>query len=242
MALVKGPMTRPPSTLKAATPFRFYTSFVLEEATGLRATTLPTLARLIRNVPEGCIYHHTHYFLLSHHYLTPEPANDFAYWVSEVLGEEPLGERLASIDTLEHSTLHSLREALAGTIEAYLGNDPTARLKFVSDGEAFFFIKSVHLIMPTSYEVSTLPEFAHALSQISIRSLYFHVFDARLRVGRRSNDFAMWLEEQLGLRELAERVATLDPYAHTLETLRSLLLSLIQDELSRQPTGHVESQ
>ena len=48
MALVKGPMTRPPSTLKTATSFRFYTSFVLEEATGLRATTLPTLARLIR--------------------------------------------------------------------------------------------------------------------------------------------------------------------------------------------------
>src|SRR3990167_3016973 len=101
-------------------PFRFFTSLVLQESTGLRASTLPVLVKLLREVPEACIYYHTHQFLLQHHYLSPEPTNDFAYWVAEILGEEPLGELLDSIDIMEHASLQSLREALAGTIERYL--------------------------------------------------------------------------------------------------------------------------
>lgn len=223
---------------EAGTPFRFFTSFVLQEATGLRAATLPQLAALLRKVPEGCIYYHTHYFLLSHHYLIPEPPNDFAYWVAEILGEGRLGEWLASIDTMEHATLQSLREAFASTIERYLDQTPSAQLKFASEGEEFFFVKSVHVIMPTAHQVSTLAGFAQALSQISIHSLYFHMFDARLRLGQSTNDFAIWFEEQLGLGPLAEQVAQLDPYARTLESLRTMLLAMVQQELDRQGTSH----
>jgi hypothetical protein len=215
----------------AAKSFRFYTSLVLQESTGLRAATLPTLAKLLRSVPASSIYHHTHYFLLQHHYLTPEPTNDFAYWTSEVLGEEGLGERLAGIDTLEHASLRSLREALAGTVERYLKEHPEARLKFVSPGEEFFFVKSVHVVMPTPYAASTLAQFADALQCVSVNTLYFHIFDARLRLGRPTNDFALWIAEQLGLRQLSENVARLDPYAHTLETIRGLLLCLVRQEL-----------
>jgi len=113
--------------------FRFHTSLILQESTGLRAATLPTLLKLLRAVPESSIYHHTHHFLLQHHYLTPEPSNDFAYWVSEVLGEQALGERLAGMDILAHPTLQSLREALVGMIEEYLSRTPTARLRFASE-------------------------------------------------------------------------------------------------------------
>ena len=223
---------------RAPEPFRFFTSLILQESTGLRAATLPTLVKLLRTVPESSIYHHTHQFLLQHHYLTPEPSNDVAYWVSEVLGEEALGERLASIDILAHATLQSLLEALVGAIEDYLSDNPIARLKFVSEGEEFFFVKSRHVIMPTRYTVSTLTEFSQALLQVSLHSLYFHVFDARLRLGRPTNDFAIWLGEQLRLKELAENVASLDSYAHTLEALRLLLTSLIQQALDRQGTAH----
>jgi hypothetical protein len=158
--------------------------------------------------------------------------------VTEVLGEERLGELLAGIDIMEHSTLRSLRDALAGTIEDYLNSTPAAKLRFASEGEEFFFVKSVHVVMPTAHHASTLAEFAEALSRVSIHSLYFHVFDARLRVGRSTNDFAIWLDEHLGLKELAGNVANLDPYAHTLETIRSLMLSLVKQELNRQGTTH----
>ena len=223
-----------PQAAAAPQPFRFYTSLVLQESTGLRASTLSTLAKLLRTVPDSCIYHHTHHFLLQHHYLTPEPTNDFAYWVTEVFGEEPLGELLASIDIMEYASLQELRGVLAGTIEQYLNEFPGARFKFVSQGQEFFFIKSVHVVMPIPYTASTLAEFAQILERISIRSLYYHVFDSRLRLGHPTNDFSMWLTEQLGLKALGEHVSRLDPYVHTLEALRALLLSLIRQELDRR--------
>jgi hypothetical protein len=220
------------SPSKMPQPFRFSTSLILQESTGLRAATLPTLAKLLRDVPDSSIYYHTHHFLLQHHYLTPEPTNDFAYWVRQVLGEQAIGEVLASIDIMEHASLKSLREALAGSIEKYLRLHPAARLKFVSPGEEFFFVKSVHVIMPTPYEASTLAQFFEALHHVSVRSLYFHIFDARLRLGRQTNDFALWVTEQLGLTKLGEHIAHLDPYLHTLDALRSILLSLIREELT----------
>ena len=71
---------------RAAEPFRFYTRLHLTELTGLRAAGLVQLVRLLKSVPGGSIYYHTHRFLQQHQYLSPEPPNDFAYWVREILG------------------------------------------------------------------------------------------------------------------------------------------------------------
>lgn len=215
---------------RAQAPFKFHTSFILQEATGLRAATLPQLVERLREVPVGCIYHHTHYFLLAHHYLTPEPTNDFAYWIGEVLAEERLGEQLATIDILQYGSLDDLRRVMIAAIERYLEQYPLARFKFASDGEEFFFVKSIHLILPTRHQAWTLQEFAQAIQHVSAHALYYHIFDARLRLGRPTNDFAVWLE-QLGASDLAKEIGALDPYAHTMEALRSTLVSLIQPYL-----------
>ncbi len=84
-------------SIRAKEGFRFYTRLHLSELTGLRASTLSQLAGLIKEVPGSCIYHHTHRFLQQHQYLSPEPPNDFAYWVTNVLQEDRLGEQLAAI-------------------------------------------------------------------------------------------------------------------------------------------------
>jgi len=220
-------------------PFHFHTSLILQESTGVRASTLPELVKCLREVPESSIYHHTHHFLLQHHYLTPEPSNDFIYWVIEVLGEEILGERLTGIDTIDYFSLDSLRATLIKVIEDHLRRYPTARLKFATEGEEFFFVKSVNVVMPTPYHTESLEEFAGALEDVSIRSLYFHIFDARLRLGAPTNDFAKWIHEQLGLEPLAQDIAELDPYAHTLEALRAMLISLVRRELTRREASRV---
>jgi len=116
--------------VKAKEPFRFFTRLNLSELTGFRAVTLGQLAGLIKTVSGSCIYHHTHRFLQQHQYLSPEPPNDFAFWVSQVLGEEELGEKLASIDTIQFSTIRGLREEIAGTIDAYLEKHSIAKIKF----------------------------------------------------------------------------------------------------------------
>jgi hypothetical protein len=200
--------------------------------TGLRATTLGQLLALIKEVPGSCVYHHTHRFLQQHQYLSPEPPNDFAYWVTDILGEDELGEKLASIDTMQYPTIRSLRDKIAQTIEQYLNDSSFAKLKFARSGEEFHFIKSVSFILPTNYIVYDLKEFAGVLKKITIDSIYFHIFEARLRLEKPTNDFSFWIENSLGDKELADDISGFDPYTRTLEDLRKTLIRIIERRIS----------
>lgn len=219
------------NSTQAKEPFRFYTRLTLSELTGLKATTLKDLAALIRVVPDACIYHHTHRFLQQHQYLSPEPPNDFAYWVSNVLSEKELGERLSSIDTIQFGTISALRDKIAGTIEDYLEEDEDASSRFASHGEAFHFIKSVSFIMPTDYAVSDLKAFADILGKITIDSIYFHIFEARLRLGKGENDFSNWIRNSLDDKKLADEISRLDPYVCPLEELRMKVIRLVEKRI-----------
>lgn len=218
--------------IRAKEPFKFHTRLHLSELTGLRASTLSQLLGLIKEVPGSCIYHHTHRFLQQHQYLSPEPPNDFAYWVSAVLGENELGERLASIDTVQFSNIRSLREKIIETIEDYLKNNSLAKLRFASEGEEFHFIKSVSFVLSTKYVVGDLAEFLEILKKITIDSIYFHIFEARLRLERQTNDFSHWIETSVGDKELADKISRLDPYTRTLEDLRNTLIGIIERSIS----------
>src|SRR3989338_4531989 len=217
--------------IKAVEPFRFYTRLHLSELTGLRASNLSQLLNIVKRVPGSCIYHHTHRFLQQHQYLSPEPPNDFAYWVSKVLGEDELGERLASIDTVQFSTIRLLRDKIAATIDDYLKNNLSAKLKFAVEGEEFYFIKSVSFVLPTNYTAYNLREFADILKNITVDSLYFHIFESRLRLGKKTNDFSNWIETSIGDKELADKVAMLDPYTQTLEDLRKAIIRIVERKL-----------
>jgi len=214
--------------IKAKEPFRFCTRLHLSELTGLRATTLGQLLAFVKEVPGSCIYHHTHRFLQQHQYLSPEPPNDFAYWVTDILGEDELGERLVSIDTIQYPTIRDLREKIASTIEDYLENTPLAKLKFARSGEEFHFIKSVSFILPTTYMAYDLKEFTGILKKITIDSIYFHIFEARLRLEKLTNDFAFWIENSLGDRKLANSISSFDPYTSTLEDLRNKIIQIVE--------------
>ncbi len=111
---------------KAKTPFQFYTRCHLTELIGLKASTLDELLQLLRTVPGSSIYHHTHRYLQQHQFLSPEPPNDFAYWVREILGEDELGELLGSVDTVQFQNIRSLREKFISIIELYLKKNPKA--------------------------------------------------------------------------------------------------------------------
>lgn len=209
-------------------PFKFYTRLHLSELTGLRATTLGQLSELIKQVPDSCIYHHTHRFLQQHQYLSPEPPNDFAYWVTEVLGEDELGERLASIDTVQFSSIEDIRDKFIETIDAYLASHPLAKLRFAREGEEFHFIKSVSFILFTNYTARDLKEFVDILSRVTIDSIYFHIFESRLRLKKGANDFSNWIETSLGDKPLAVAISKLDPYTYTLEELRRTVIEIIR--------------
>jgi len=216
---------------RAAEPFRFYTRLHLTELTGLRAANLVQLVRLLKSVPGGSIYYHTHRFLQQHQYLSPEPPNDFAYWVREILGEEELGERLASIDIIQFSTIRNLREEIIGAIEMYLVEHPEAKMRFAREGGELHFKKSVSFILPTQHVSYDLREFVEILKRITIDSIYFHIFEARLRLEKKTNDFSNWIKNSIGNKALALSIARLDPYVYTMEDLRRTITDLIEREI-----------
>lgn len=215
---------------EAKSPFRFYSRTHLKELTGLKARNLKELADILKQTPDSVVYYHTHHFLEEHHYLTPEPANDFALWVTDALGDEVMGERLASIDAFDFPTLGALRERIVGVIEEHLNVEPVhgGGHRDAPEGREFYFTKSVSIILPTPYVAHDLREFVEALRKLSVGSLYFHIFESRLRLGKVTNDFSVWLEDSLGEAELGDKIARLDPYGYTMEGLRSQLIQLIE--------------
>ena len=216
---------------KAKEPFRFFSRVHLTELTGLKAKNLKDLVEVLKNAPDSIMYYHTHHFLEEHHYLTPEPANDFAVWVTDALGDEVLGEKLANIDAFDFSTLSALRERIVNVIEEYMSLEP--ELRTAQSGREFYFMKSISIILSTPYEARDLIEFVEVLRKLSLSSLYFHIFESRLRLGKVTNDFSMWLESSLGEPELAGEIAKVDPYSYTLEGTRSLLIQLTEKRIKQ---------
>ena len=219
------------SLATAKNAFRFYTRLHLQELTGLKAFTLPQLLELARHVPESCIYHHTHRFLQQHMAWSPEPPNDFAYWAAEALGDNVLSERLASIDIIQCPTIKALRKKIVSTMESYLQENPLLEKKSASEEGAFHFIRSVSFVLPTDYEVFDLQQFAEGLKKVTVDSIYFHIFEARLRTEKKTNDFSAWMETSLGEKALADAIARLDPYTQTLADLRKAILRVIEKRM-----------
>jgi hypothetical protein len=205
-------------------PFYFQSELHLVRLLGVKAKNPAELLEQIRHVPSSSIFYHTHRFLAEHHYLTPEPPNDFAYWVSNILGLDALGERLASLDIIRFVEIEELRNAFIKILNDYISN---GRYYFDCEtGEEFHFMGCFTVIMKTPHVAHTLQEFIEIIQKISINSLYFHVFEARMRLGR-GNDFSFWFKD-LGLDRLAREISQLDPYTITLEGLREKIIKKVK--------------
>jgi hypothetical protein len=205
-------------------PFAFFTERRLVSLTGLRATTLDQLLALLREVPGSAIFYHTHHVFLSHHFETPRFSNDFALWVSEALQEEALGEQLAAIDLLSFTSIRDLREEIIRVIE----DRPApgrSQLRESPPGDEFHFCRSKSFIMSTGLIAANPREFFEMLPHVSNVSLFFHFFEARLRLGRPTNDFSQWLSWR-GEPTLARAIDALDPYRMTLDDLRARMIAL----------------
>lgn len=211
--------------------FRFYARFHLRVLTGLKASNIEELLALIKDVPGSSIYYHTHHFLQQHKYTSPEPPNDFAYWIAGALNEEVLAEKVASIDTIRYKSIRLLREEIVKIIEGYIEENPKAKSRFSSPDKAFHFIKSESFILPTPYVAKDLSDFLEIVKKISLDSIYFHIFEARLRLDKETNDFSFWLGTSLMEVDLAEKITSLDPYTYTMEDLRRKLIQLIEERI-----------
>lgn len=210
-------------------PFRFYARMLLPELTGIKASDLGGMLSILKQIDPSAIYHHTHRFIQQHQYLTPEPPNDFAQWITGTLGEYKLGEKLDSINTIDFSTISSLRSKIVSVIGSYVEENPASLERKAHPGEEFHFVKSVSFIFPTRYEAGNLDEFSKILEKVTISSIYFHMFEARLRLEKGNNDFSFWIENDIGKKDIAKKISGLDPYTYTLEELRKKIIRIINE-------------
>lgn len=212
---------------KEKNPFYFFTHLELRESTGLRARNARELVNIIKDVPGSVIYYHTHVYLQQHQFLSPEPPNAFAYWVTKALGEDVLGERLGSIDIYQFNTIRGLREKIIEVIEGYLFD--AKEIRNAPPGKEFDFTKSRSFVLPTPYVAHNLKDMAEVLERVSIRSIDFHIFNVRLRLERGINDFSNWVNTTLGYPDLASQLENFDPYTYTLEGLRKHIIGIIKN-------------
>jgi hypothetical protein len=206
-------------------PFEFKSRLNLVELLGVKARNIQELRQEMYSVPGSSIYHHTHRFLQQHHYLYPEPPNDFAFWIRNALAMDDLAEQLASIDTVGFHRIEDIRTRLLMILDQW-DESGKAHSRTCNEGEEFHFMSSRTFVLPTSLQASNLEEFSDCLRRISIDSIYYHIFEAKLRLEKDENDFSLWFAGS-GFEELAKKIRRLDPYTITMDGLRKKILHLV---------------
>lgn len=204
--------------------FKFYSEYNLPVLLGKKATNIYELMDGIKSIPPASIYYHTHKFLKQHHYLVPEPPNDFAYWIRNVLIQPKLGEMIASINIAEYNNLEDLRNKM---IEIFENHDRNGYGINCQEGFEFQFMSCKTFWFKNKYEAANLKELTDILHKIDISTFYVNIFGTKLRQGKFKNDFAEWFDS-IGEKELSEKTSNIDPYTLTLEGLRKQILNLIQ--------------
>lgn len=212
-------------------PFQFVTASYITRIGNDKAITIEELASGLERSSDASIFYHTFQSLSRHHFLTEGFSNDFAQWVLASCNRPEVAERLAGIDIRDYLSLAELRSDLLRIAVAYCAENPVyARQEAF---EPFFFCETIEVALPLGVTANTLEEFRAGLEKLSHASFHYHFIASRLRVHLRTNDFSNWLENSMGLKDLAQQINRVDIYTNTLDSARAKLLALVDKEVTR---------
>jgi hypothetical protein len=219
-----------PSQRTPDRPFYFNTSESLVRIGRHKASTLSELLQALHECPDGSIFQHTFRTLQEHHFIRQGFSNDFAHWSLSACHEPILAEQLASIDVREFTEIKGLRERMIEIVDEFLQGHsaPGSRVAH----EPFYFCASDIVVLPTPFVPDSLSGFLDALQQVSVHSIHHHFIEARLRLKRMSNDFSQWLEEEMGLPDVAQAVERIDIYTNTMEGVRQQIARIVRRVLN----------
>lgn len=210
-------------------PFEFRQCINILKSTGKKAKNLRELKDFIATVSDECIFHHTYQFFLKVHIL--DYTNDFAFWAGENLEERALSEQLSNIDPYDFKNINDLRNEIIRVILEYLEKFPEPREAL--PGEEFYFNETNTLIFPVGIRARNLAEFLTAIKHIDADSIYYHFYEARIRLGGGVDDFSRWIEDVFGKTKLAEKIRSIDPFMHNIEGIREHLVEAIEEEVRK---------
>ncbi|HVP80907.1 MAG TPA: DUF5752 family protein [Thermodesulfobacteriota bacterium] len=210
-------------------PFEFRECISIMKSTGRKAKTLRELRDLIATISDESLYHHTYQYYLKRQIL--EYNNDFAHWAGEGLEESALSEYFSNIDPFLFKDIDGLRKALLKVIDDYLERFPEPREAMA--GNEFYFKEAIILLFPAGLRANNLAEFLIGIKYIDLPSIFYHFYEARVRLGNGIDDFSKWVEEALGRKDLAARIRAIDLLMHTLDGIREHLVEMLEEEVRK---------
>jgi hypothetical protein len=214
---------------KEVEPFEFKQCVIVQKATGKSAKNLRELRDLLGSVSAESIFHHTCQYFLSGHIL--EYTNDFGHWAAESLGEKALSEHLSNIDPYSYSDIEAFRRELLKAVDSRLDTPPEPRDAMA--GDEFFFGEAITLIFPARIKARNLAEFLIGIRYVDKSSIYYHFYEAKMRLRGGTDDFSKWFASSLGQKDLSERINSIDPFMHTLDGIRGHIVEAVEDEVKR---------
>ena len=207
---------------RASIPFQFKECVVQVELTGRHAHTLREFSTGLREVPAGSIFHHMHHFFFRHHLELPDYSNDFSNWLASGIEDRALAEKFANVSPFQFSSVEALREHILAILDAYMAQHPELQDRRT---ETFYFDTATTLVF-SGLQAYTLAEFRSELARTEVSAIYYHFYEARVRRSLKTDDFTHWLEQCFIAEPLVKAIRGVDPYMHSLEELRAIVLRL----------------
>jgi hypothetical protein len=217
-------------------PFSVFDCSLARCATGQSCSNLRELLVALRTVPENVLEHHMLRCPLEDHFELYEFPNDLARWCWDALGDHVVGEQLGLVDPYQFHSLAELRAKLIELLEDHLWN--MDRVPWCRPGLELHLQSSRVVAYDTGQRIPTPVALAEAIPQMPLRSLFYHIHDARRRTNCRTDDFSMWLEQLEVDPALITRLRAIDFYFLNLQQLRNELIDVFgQYLLHSPPTG-----
>ncbi len=216
--------------------FHVFDCSLVRRAIGESVSTLRELVSAVGEMDSSAVEHHMMRCRLDDRFEMAEFPNDFARWCWEDLGDRITAERLALVNPYLHPSIDELRKEIAGAIEERLWS-----ADFVSHpcrpGMELHLVGSQLVAYDTGLQVTSMTALAEALPRMSLRSVFYHVHDARRRSGGAADDFSSWLETIGADAQLVRSVREIDFYYLSLNQLREALVSVLSQHFPAYQTA-----
>ncbi len=199
--------------------FVFKSELWTAQYTGIKANTLASFARALKDVDDDTIYYHLYRNLFEYHFLPMEYGNSFAYWLAEN-GFPILAEKFSAIDLIECFCLSDVRQEMIDILHTEMEG-------FERLCKPFYFIRALRKRIDTGIVARSLEEFKEGIRKVGIHSIFYHLVTSKLVREAPPNDFSLWLRE-IGEEKKAEEIAKLDLIAYSLYEIREKIIEILE--------------
>jgi hypothetical protein len=210
-------------------PFAIFDCSLARCAIGQSCSNLRELSTALRTVPDAVLEHHMLRCALEDPFELYEFPNDLARWAWEALGDQVVGEQLGLVDPYKCGSIGEVRHKLVEILEDRLWN--LDRVPWCRPGLELHLLSSRLVAYDTGQRIETPVALAEAIPQLSSRSLFYHVHEARRRTGGEHDDFSLWLQQFEVDPALLDAIHAIDFYFLNLSQLRRELMDVFTQHL-----------